>query len=87
MAIDAITAVAMVTAAGASVYSASQAGKMPKLPKPMDPNTPKAPDTGPASASMAQGDDLAKTAGGTLLSKPGSVGDAANTTRKTLLGS
>lgn len=80
-------AVAAVIGAGASVYTASQAGKGPSLPKPIDPNLPKTPDVKPAAASLEQGDILAKTAGGTLLSKPGAVGDAANATRKTLLGS
>lgn len=80
-------AVAAVVGAGASVYSAAQAGKVPSLPKPMDPNTPKSPSAGPAASDIAKGDELARTAGGTLLSKPGAVGDATNATRKTLLGS
>jgi hypothetical protein len=76
--------VSAVIGAGASVYSASQAGK--SIPKPVMPNTPKAPETKPAAASLEQGEIAAKTAGGTILSKPGAVGDGANAVRKTLLG-
>lgn len=84
---EAIMLGAAVAGAGASVYSASQAGKMPSLPKPIDPNLPTQPKVAPLTSSMAEGDALAKSAGGTLLSKPGAVGDTANATRKTLLGS
>jgi hypothetical protein len=85
MAIDVVAAAAVIGTA-ASVYSASQAGK--GIPKPVMPNTPKAPDTKPAAASLEQGEIAAKTAGGTILSKPGqpAVSDGANVTRKTLLG-
>lgn len=78
----------LIASTAAATYSASQASKGPKLPA-IKPEGPKAPVTDPAAAQNAQADIAARTAGGTLLSRPGQgpqVGDAANATRKSLLG-
>ncbi len=76
----------LVASTGASIYAAQQAGQGPKLPKTPPPG-PKAPTTDPAAMQQNQADIQARTAGGTILSgKGGAVGDAANSTRKSLLG-
>lgn len=81
-------AVVAIAASAYGTYQASQAGKMkPNLPK--APAPPKLPNTASLAASTKQGDILAKTAGGSILSNPREnqgLGDAPNTVRKTLLG-
>lgn len=74
--------------AGTAIYSASQQGGKASLPK--APVVPKLPETKSVAANAQEADLRARSAGGTILSDQASnkaqVGDGANATRKTLLG-
>lgn len=78
----------VVVAAGSATYQAHEAKKAEaaagNVPKP--PAAPQLPDTAGLANSLQQSEIAAKTAGGTILSKPGQIGDGGSSTRKTLLG-
>ncbi len=62
---------AAVIGAAATTYAVSQSKpQAPKLPPPL----PKLPDSGNLAANAAKGEEEAKSAGGTILAKPGQLG-------------
>lgn len=79
-------------AIGTTAYASNQQSKLAHEQEAaqkaaMDANKPPAlPDTMALAANMSQADRQAQSAGGTILSKPGQIGDGANTGRKSLLG-
>jgi uncharacterized protein HemX len=99
----AVPIAAAVIAAGATVYSVQQQKKMQeksaqdqynleKQREEAQKNMPKLPDTAALGASIAQGQQRAQSAGGTISSDPtknkqaGQLGSPINTGQKALLG-
>jgi hypothetical protein len=80
----ALAAVSLAT----TIATQSMAAKGPSMPK--APTLPVMPDRKGLMAGNQQADQLAKSAGGTILSDPkanAGIADGANATRKQLLGS